>query len=69
MGISVLLIEDSPDLACLYKLVIEETGCSVITAQNGTKALSLLAHIVRPSLILLDFLMPEMNGEAFLRIL
>ncbi len=50
----------------MLKLVFEIEDFQVFTAANGQEALSLLTHIPRPVMILLDLMMPVMNGWQFL---
>jgi len=62
----VLVVEDdasSRDLVC--RLLARE-GRSAVTAENGRIALERLAEGVRPALILLDLMMPEVDGFQFL---
>jgi CheY-like chemotaxis protein len=57
----VLLIDDSDDSRLLLSQIIEESGCRVFTAASGEAGIS-AALDVRPDLIVLDLLMPEMDG-------
>lgn len=66
----VLVVEDDDELRALVKLVLEESGYGVVTAQNGQDALRLLGERdgeAEPSLVLLDMRMPVMNGWEFAR--
>jgi CheY-like chemotaxis protein len=48
------------------KMLLEETGCKVLTSTSGLEALQLFAsHPV--DLVLLDYHMPQMNGDAVAR--
>ncbi len=58
---TIVLAEDDPDQRCLYTDFLNAHGFNVIAAANGLEALSLL-HRVQPSLVLLDIMMPELNG-------
>ena len=64
MGI-VLVVEDDDDLRNAICQVLDDEGIATATAANGAEALALLEHGERPSLILLDLMMPVMNGWAF----
>ncbi len=50
-------------------MVFERAGHVVALAENGQKALEYLANHTSPSLILLDMLMPVLDGWHFLQIL
>lgn len=60
-----LLAEDDPDMRELLKRVLEKEKWTVVEANNGREALDLMAQR-RPSLILLDLMMPEVDGMEFL---
>lgn len=62
----VLIIEDNETLNEAYKLILEKDGHEVATAFNGEEGLEKL-QTMTPDLILLDMLMPKMDGLEFLR--
>jgi CheY-like chemotaxis protein len=62
----VVVIDDEQDLLDVTTFVLENEGYRVKTAKNGADALSLLASGTRPELVLLDMMMPVMNGWEFL---
>jgi CheY-like chemotaxis protein len=62
----VLLVEDDPDVRESVVEVLKDAGREVVTAENGAVALSKLATLPRPCLIVLDLMMPEMDGFEFL---
>jgi CheY-like chemotaxis protein len=62
----VLTVDDDPDLLEVTSFVIEQEGMAVETARNGEEALAILRTGRRPSLVLLDLMMPVMNGWEFL---
>jgi DNA-binding response OmpR family regulator len=62
----VLIIEDNETLNEAYKLILEKDGHKVSTAFNGEEGLEKLKK-TSPDLILLDMLMPKMDGLEFLR--
>lgn len=61
----ILVVDDDEDNLLLMTYVLEQTSCSVITAVDGMGALS-LARAYQPDLILLDILMPYMDGTEVL---
>jgi CheY-like chemotaxis protein/anti-sigma regulatory factor (Ser/Thr protein kinase) len=64
-GGTVLIVDDDPDARDRLARTIREAGWSTEEAENGVRALSRLDD-VRPDLILLDLVMPEMDGFEFL---
>jgi CheY-like chemotaxis protein len=60
-----LVVEDEPVNAELLRRMLEKKGWHVDHAANGLEALAFVANR-RPRLILLDLMMPEMDGMAFL---
>lgn len=65
----VLVVEDEPDVRETIKEILEMEGFAVATAENGQEALNLLQQARQPCLILLDLMMPVMNGWQFLEAL
>jgi len=63
---NVLVIEDNNTLNQAYKLILQREGHDVRVAANGKEGLE-LTRITKPDLILLDMLMPVMNGVEFLQ--
>jgi signal transduction histidine kinase/DNA-binding response OmpR family regulator/HAMP domain-containing protein len=64
----VLVVEDEADMRQLLHRMLEQAGWAVTEAANGREALARLAED-RPQLILLDLLMPEMDGFTFVEAL
>ena len=56
----ILLVDDEPDILEIISY-IKSDGYLVYTAENGVKAIE-LAKKVKPDLIILDVMMPEMDG-------
>lgn len=63
---NILVVEDNKTLNQAYKLILQKEGHEVRVAYNGKEGLE-LAKISEPDLILLDMLMPVMNGIEFLK--
>ena len=63
---SVLIIEDEEDLLTLYANVLKKEEFKVFTATNGREGVE-LAEKHKPDVILLDILMPEMDGITALK--
>ena len=64
----ILAVDDEEDILGLVKMVLEEAGYTVITALSGHQALQTLYH-TKPDLILLDIMMPELDGMELIKIL
>lgn len=65
----VLVVEDDPDVRDTLAEVLREAGYQAVVAEDGLEALSILRQEAagghRPSLILLDLMMPRMDGWQF----
>lgn len=68
MGVQkkVAIVEDDPAISQMYRLKFEAEGFQVETAANGKLGLG-LAEEMKPDIILLDLMMPEMTGDAMLK--
>ena len=62
----ILVVDDEADTRELLSEVLAAQGYEVHVARDGRHAFQVLAHIGTPELILLDYLMPVMNGSHFL---
>ena len=62
---TVLVVEDDFDLRDALVPILEYEGHRVVSAANGKEALERLQTMPPPSLILLDLMMPVMDGEEF----
>jgi CheY-like chemotaxis protein len=58
----VLVVDDDPDIRETLREVIEAEGFAVMCAADGQEAMELLRQGIRPSLIVLDLMMPTMSG-------
>ncbi len=62
----ILIIEDDMFIRDIYQVKFSQEGFNVTTAEDGVRALEILKDIV-PDIILLDIIMPRMNGIDVLR--
>lgn len=62
---NILVVEDNIDIQENLKTTLENEGFSVFTADNGREAIDQLGKIPTPCVILLDLMMPVMNGWEF----
>ncbi|MBI4509563.1 MAG: response regulator [Deltaproteobacteria bacterium] len=67
-GETVLVIDDSPTILKVVQLVLTKAGFQVHVAPDGEAGLA-AAHDAKPDMILLDFVMPKMNGYQVCRAL
>ncbi len=63
MTAKILIVDDDPDIREALSLVLESKGYQVITAQDGLEGLATLKAEL-PDLLILDLLMPKMDGFA-----
>src|SRR5688500_6472130 len=61
----ILVVDDDNSIGDLLKLILEMDGYNIKLASNGRDALDCLPTMHRPCMILLDLMMPEMNGWEF----
>jgi len=66
MGPTVLVIEDADDVRESFVATLEDAGFQVVAARDGVEGL-LVALASRPAVILLDLMMPVMDGFEFRR--
>lgn len=64
---SVLIVEDDKSIRETLRMVLEAEGYQVGLAENGKIALEYLREHSPPGIILLDLMMPVMNGWEFLK--
>ena len=65
---SILLVEDDDFIRQEISEALEDEGYQVATAAHGKEALAILANGGKPSVVLLDLMMPVMNGWEFLKV-
>jgi len=63
--VKIAIIEDDQAISQMYRIKFEAEGYQVETAGNGKLGLELAKHM-KPDIILLDLMMPEMNGDELL---
>lgn len=66
MAQKIAIIEDDAAISQMYRMKFEAEGFEVETAENGKLGLG-LAEQMKPDMILLDLMMPEMNGDEMLK--
>ncbi len=62
---TVLIVEDEHDIREDLADVLRDNGYQVFTASNGAEGIRLLREQTSPHVILLDLVMPVMNGYEF----
>ncbi len=67
-GETILVIDDSPTILKVVQLVLTKAGFQVVTAVDGEAGVDSARH-AKPDMILLDFVMPKMNGYQVCRTL
>jgi CheY-like chemotaxis protein len=66
-GKGLLIVEDEAEIRDSLSELLEKEGREIVTACDGQEALERLRELPRPCLIVLDLMMPGMNGFEFLR--
>jgi DNA-binding response OmpR family regulator len=61
----IAIVEDDAAISMMYRIKFEAEGYTVETAENGKLGLALIEEM-KPDIVLLDLMMPEMNGEEML---
>jgi DNA-binding response OmpR family regulator len=67
MAAPILVVDDDPKIVSLVRTYLEREGFRVITASDGKAALQAFKEF-RPGLIVLDLMLPELDGLAMMRI-
>lgn len=63
--VKVLLVEDDPNISEMYRIKFQEEGYDISTTSKGSEGLD-IAKKEKPDIILLDIILPEMDGFAVL---
>jgi CheY-like chemotaxis protein len=66
---SVLVVDDEPSIREVLADTLSEEGWSVVAAGDGKEAFKHLESGLRPTAIVLDIMMPRMNGHEFMEAL
>jgi two-component system, OmpR family, alkaline phosphatase synthesis response regulator PhoP len=66
--LKILVVDDEPFMIRLIEIVLERDGHRTLRAANGTEAVE-VARRERPSVIIMDGMMPQMDGLTALRLL
>ncbi|MGC8826942.1 MAG: response regulator [Anaerolineae bacterium] len=66
MGKSVLVVDDEADIREALRIILEADGYQVLEAGDGLEALQMVQR-ARPDLVILDIMMPRMDGLEVLR--
>lgn len=64
---TIMIVEDDSFVMDIYETKVAKEGFNVVAATNGLEALKKLEGGIQPDLILLDILMPYMDGLTFLK--
>ena len=66
---TILVVDDDPDLREVLAEFLADEGFGVRTAGSGAEALASVAATGAPTLVLIDMMMPDMDGEEVVRAL
>ncbi len=64
---TILVVDDEARIVSLVQAYLEKAGYQVVTARNGREAIY-AARDAKPDLIILDIMMPEMDGQEFMQV-
>ena len=64
--LKILIVDDEPDFLELMALRISNWGCTVLKASGGRAAITIVKE-EKPDIMVLDYMMPEMDGVATLK--
>jgi DNA-binding response OmpR family regulator len=66
MASMILIVDDDPTISTLLRMTFELEGHTVVTARDGAQALE-LARRIHPAAMVVDVMMPEMDGLELIR--
>ncbi|MFH1762266.1 MAG: response regulator [bacterium] len=64
---TMLIVEDDKDIQDYYSIIFSDSQIEIIRAENGQEAMSVINSSRKIDIILLDMIMPTMDGEEFFR--
>ncbi len=64
----ILIVDDNPDLICVLEVQLKTKGYDTVQARNGMQAVD-MATAQLPDLIVMDIMMPQMNGLQAARLI
>jgi CheY-like chemotaxis protein len=64
----ILVVDDLPEVAGMYRHYLEELGYRVLTAHDGVAALENI-RLERPLIVIVDLVMPRLNGWQLIQLL
>ncbi len=67
-GKTVLVVDDEPDIITITRVMLQNSGFKVLTADNGLDAVKAV-YQHQPDCVILDVMMPRMNGYQVCRLL
>lgn len=62
----IFIVEDDRDIREGFETLLKHEGFGVESFANGQEAIDRLRNAPEPCLVLLDMMMPTMNGEEFM---
>ncbi len=68
MKIKILIVEDNPDMIDMHQKILDHWGYGSITAKNGKEAVDMAVSQL-PDLVLLDIMLPNMDGLEAARLI
>jgi DNA-binding response OmpR family regulator len=63
----ILIVEHHRDTLAAWFFELTQAGFSVLTAQDGAQAIDLIDHGVRPRLVVLDLVLPKVDGWTIIK--